>query len=173
MPIDVLITFRRVCASTKNSAQCYQTDISSNFSGWARDYASAGSHMYFLCHIYFKSVTWGYTFSFSSDESYACRCSMFCMCTRSHSVKARKPISHTIVYIIKDYLLYLGHISEQPIHPSRRGIGWAGMLPHKPQGECACSRSTGRIEQSLHILKAKDTIITHAIYRGISYTIMA
>jgi len=27
-----------VCDSTKNSAQYYQTDFSSNFSGWARDY---------------------------------------------------------------------------------------------------------------------------------------
>ena len=27
----------RKCASTKNCAQCYQTDFSSDFSGWARD----------------------------------------------------------------------------------------------------------------------------------------
>jgi len=38
MPINVLITFHGVRASTKNSAQCYQTDFSFNFSGWTRDY---------------------------------------------------------------------------------------------------------------------------------------
>ena len=35
MPNNALIAFRE---SAKNSAQCYQTDFSSNFSGWARDY---------------------------------------------------------------------------------------------------------------------------------------
>jgi len=38
MPINALITFHGVRASTKNSAHCYQTDSSSNFSGWARDW---------------------------------------------------------------------------------------------------------------------------------------
>ena len=37
-PINALITFRGVRASTEKSAQCYQTDFSSDFSGWARDY---------------------------------------------------------------------------------------------------------------------------------------
>ena len=34
--LDVLLV--KILTSTKNSVQCYQTDYSSDFSGWARDF---------------------------------------------------------------------------------------------------------------------------------------